>query len=112
LLLFLLLVFLIVYFIRASKPKVLVITDEKETLTLKISPFGKIVLNSPGAILPTIGNENTQVLSIQRGLSKFKMEILDSEALAVNSPYKKAGIYPLKGAISLANGSQIRIRVR
>jgi len=111
-LLLLLLIFLLVFFIRASKPKVLVITDEKETLTLKISPFGKIVLNSPEAVLPNLGNENAQVLSIQRGLSALKMQTLNPDALAVNSPYKKAGTYPLKGVIGLANGALVKIRVR
>jgi len=111
-LLVLLLLFLIVFLIRASKPKTLVITDEKETLTLKISPFGKIVLNSPEARLPNLGNENAKVLSIQRGLSALKMQTLDPDALAVNSPYKKAGTYPLKGVVNLANGAVVKIRVR
>ena len=112
LLLLLLLIFIPVFFIRAFKPKILVIGDEKETLTKKIPPFGRIVFNSTAAILPSLGNESSRVFRIERGLFGLKMHVLETQAFGEKSPYKKGGTHPLRGVISLANGSQIKIRVR
>jgi hypothetical protein len=98
---------------KASKIKELLISDERETLTIKIKTGGEVTLNSPGAVLPSISKEaSRQVFSIRRGLFGFKLQTLDSAAIEEKSPYKKAGTYPLKGAINLANGSKIRVRVR
>jgi Mg-chelatase subunit ChlD len=90
----------------------IIITDEKETLIKKLSPFGGITVNSAVAVLPGLGNENNQVMRIQRGAFSLNVNILDPQVIAENSPYKKRGIHPLKGVISLANGKLIRVTVR
>ena len=110
--LLLLLIFLVVFFIRAFRVRELVITDESETLIRKVPPFGGFVLNSPSAILPGIGNENNQVIRVNRGIIKFTVQTMDTAAIAETSPYKKQGAHPLKGVIALANGRLIRITVR
>jgi hypothetical protein len=106
------LVFALVFLVRAFKTRELVITDEQETLIRRIPGLGGITLNSPSAILPGIGNENSQVFRIQRGFAGIKVQTLDSRALADNSPYKKTGTRPLKGVIGLANGRLVRVTVR
>jgi hypothetical protein len=90
----------------------IVITDEKETLIKKLSPFGGIMVNSAAAVLPALGNENNQVMRIQRGAFGLNINVLDPQIVAENSPYKKRGIHPLKGVISLANGKLIRVTIR
>ncbi|MDR1507004.1 MAG: VWA domain-containing protein [Treponema sp.] len=90
----------------------IIITDEKETLIKKLSPFGGIMINSAAAILPALGNENNQVMRIQRGAFSLKVNIFDPQAIAENSPYKKRGIHPHKGVVSLSNGRIIRVTVR
>ncbi|MDR2142874.1 MAG: VWA domain-containing protein [Treponema sp.] len=90
----------------------IVITDEKETLIKKLSPFGGIMVNSVAALLPALGNENNQVMRIQRGAFNLKVNILDPQAIAKDSAYQKRGIHPLKGVISLANGKLIRVTIR
>jgi len=112
LLLLLLLILLVVFLRRAFKTKELVISDEKETFTKKIPPFGRIVLNSAALILPGLGSENDRVFRIQRGLFGFKVFILDTKAFPEKSPYQKGGAHPLRGVIGMANGSQVKIRVR
>jgi hypothetical protein len=88
------------------------ITDEKETLIKKLSPFGGIMVNSAAAVLPALGNENNQVMRIQRSAFNLNVNVLDPQAVAENSPYKKRGIHPLKGVIGLANGRLIRVTIR
>ena len=110
-LILLLLFLLILFFVNSAKPKQIIISDGRETLRLKIPFMGKVTLNSPSAILPSLGKENDRVFSIERGISGFKLIILKSEPIADNSIYKKVGTYPLKGAINLANGSQVWFRV-
>ncbi|MDR0402819.1 MAG: VWA domain-containing protein [Treponema sp.] len=90
----------------------IVITDETETLIKKLAPFGGVMVNSAAALLPALGNENNQVMRVQRGAFGLKVNILDPQAVAENSPYKKRGIHPLKGIIGLANGKLVRITVR
>jgi Mg-chelatase subunit ChlD len=90
----------------------IIITDEKETLIKKLAPFGGIMVNSAAAVLPALGNENNQVMRIQRSAFNLKVNILDPQPIAENSPYKKQGIHPLKGVIGLANGKLIRATVR
>jgi hypothetical protein len=90
----------------------IVITDEKETLIKKLSPFGGILVNSAAAVLPGLGNENNQVMRIQRGAFGLYLNVLDPQAIAENSPYKKRGTHPLKGVINLANGRLIRVTLR
>ncbi|MDR2662825.1 MAG: VWA domain-containing protein [Treponema sp.] len=111
-LLVLFLVFLIFLITRIFKTRELVITDEKETIIRQTAPFGGLTLNSPAAVLPGIGNENNQILRIQRGAFGLTVRIMDTAAIADTSPYKKGGVQPLKGVISLANGRIIRITVR
>ncbi|MDR1306145.1 MAG: VWA domain-containing protein [Treponema sp.] len=111
-LLVLLLVFLILLLTRIFKTRELIITDDKETIIRQTAPFGGLTLNSPAAILPGIGNENSQILRIQRSAFGLTVRIMDTAAIADTSPYKKGGVHPLKGVISLANGRTIRITVR
>jgi Mg-chelatase subunit ChlD len=90
----------------------IVITDEKETVIQKLPPFGGIMVNSAAAALPSLGNENNQVMRIQRGAFGLKLNILDPRVIAEDSSYKKRGIHPLKGVITLANKKLIRVTVR
>ncbi|MDR2073076.1 MAG: VWA domain-containing protein [Spirochaetaceae bacterium] len=110
--LLLLLLLLILLFRQIFKTKELIITDEQETLIKRLAVFGGILLNSPSAILPGIGNENNQILYLQRGLFGCKVKTLDARAIADTSPYKKAGTRNLREVIKLANGRVIRITVR
>ncbi|MCL2070567.1 MAG: VWA domain-containing protein [Treponema sp.] len=110
-LLLLLLLLLILFIKRASRTLVVVITDGKETLTRKIPPSGRIVLNSSGAILPSLGKEGDRVFRIQRSLFGLKIHTLDSKPIAEKSPYKNQGTHSLTEVIKLANGSQVRIKV-
>ena len=105
-------ILLLVLLIRAFRAKELVITDDSETLIRKIPPFGGLALNSPAAVLPGIGNENNQVIRINRNLARFTVQIMDSGAIAETSPYKKQGTHPLRGVIALANGRMVRITIR
>jgi Mg-chelatase subunit ChlD len=97
---------------RIFKITEIIITDEKETLLKKLAPFSGIMINSAAAVLPALGNENNQVMRIQRSAFGLKVNILDPQPIAENSPYKKRGIHPLKGVIGLANGKLIRVTVR
>jgi hypothetical protein len=90
----------------------IIITDEKETLIKKLAPFSGVMINSAAALLPALGNENNQVMRIQRSAFGLNVNIFDPQAVAENSTYKKRGIHPLKGVISLANGRLIRVTVR
>jgi hypothetical protein len=65
-----------------------------------------------GLGLSLLGNENNQVFRLQRSLFGFKIKTLDSQAMANNTPYKKTGIHPLAGVVSLANGRIVRITPR
>ena len=108
----LLLILLVVFLIRAFSTKELVITDGNETIRRKLPPFGGFILNSPSAIIPGIGNENNQVFRINRNLTRFFVQTMDTQAIAETSTYKKQGSHPLKGVIAMANGSTIRITIR
>jgi hypothetical protein len=111
LILLLLLLLIIILLVQIFKTREVVITDEKETIIRRIIPFGGIILNSPSAILPGLGNENNQVFRLNRSLLGFQIQTLDSQAIADHSPYKK-GTRSLKGVINLANGRLVRITVR
>jgi Mg-chelatase subunit ChlD len=97
---------------RIFKTVEIIITDEKETLIKKLAPFGGIMINSAAGALPALGNENNQAMRIQRSAFGLNVNILDPQVIAENSPYKKQGIHPLKGVISLVNGKLIRVTVR
>jgi hypothetical protein len=107
----LLLLLIIILLVQIFKTREVVITDEQETIIRRLAPFGGISLNSPSAILPGIGNENNQAFRLKRSLLGLKVQTLDSQAIADNSPYKK-GTRNLKGVINLANGRLVRITVR
>jgi hypothetical protein len=111
-LLLLLLLLLILFIKRASRTLELIITDGKDTLTRKIPPSGKIILNSPGVMLQSLGKEADRVFRIERGLFGLKIHTLDPKAIAENSPYKTQGTHSLTEVVKLANGSQVRIKVR
>jgi hypothetical protein len=111
-LLVLLLVFLILLLSRIFKTRELVITDEKETIIKPVAPFDGLTLNSPAVILPGIGDENSQILRIQRSAFGLTVRIMDTAAIADTSPYKKGGVQPLKGVVNLANGRIIRVTVK
>ncbi|MDR2314023.1 MAG: VWA domain-containing protein [Spirochaetaceae bacterium] len=110
--LLLLLLLLILLLRQIFRIKEIIITDEQETIIKRIAVFGGILLNSPAAILPGIGNENNQILHLRRSLFGCKIKTLDSRAIADTSPYKKSGTRNLKEVIKLANGRVIRITVR
>jgi hypothetical protein len=109
LILIIVIILLLKHIFRAME---IVITDEKDTLIKKIAPFGFVMLNSPAAILPGIGNENNLAFRIERSAFGLKLKTLDSAAIADSSPYKKGGTYNLKGVINLANGRIVRVSVR
>jgi len=108
------LILLIVILARLLKIKELVITDGKESLVKKIPVMGRIMLNSPALVLPGIGNDNDRVFCVERGLFGFKLQTLNSQAMADGTPYSKNGMHPFKGGgtVSLANGNMIRITIR
>jgi len=108
------LILLIVILARLLKNKELVITDGKESVVKKIPVMGRIMLNSPAFVLSGIGNENNRAFCIERGLFGFKLQTLDSQAMADGSPFRKTGMHPFKGggSVGLANGNMIRITVR
>jgi Mg-chelatase subunit ChlD len=112
LILLLLLLLIIILLVQIFKTREVVITDEKETIIRRIAPLSGIILNSPSAILPGIGNENNQVFRVNRSLLGIKVQTMDSLAIAETSPYKKTGTHALKGVINLANGRLVRITVR
>ncbi|MDR2210401.1 MAG: VWA domain-containing protein [Spirochaetaceae bacterium] len=107
-----LLILLILLFRRVFRIKELIITDEQETLIKRLPAFGGVLLNSPAAILPGIGSENSQIFRLQRSFLGLKVKILDPRAIADNSPYKKNGTHSLRGVIKLANGRVIRVTLR
>jgi Mg-chelatase subunit ChlD/uncharacterized membrane protein len=108
----LLVILAVVLLQRIFRTVEVIITDEKETLIKKLAPFSGIMINSAAATLPALGNENNQAMRIQRSAFGLKVNILDSQVIAENSPYKKRGIHPVKGIIGLANGKLIRVTVR
>jgi hypothetical protein len=110
--LLLLLLLIIILLVQIFKTREVVITDEKETIIRRIAPLSGIILNSPSAILPGIGNENNQIFRVSRSLLGVQIQTMDSSAIAETSPYKKTGTHVLKGVIGLANGRRIRITVR
>ena len=108
------LILLIVILARLFKIKELVITDGKESLVKRVPVMGRVMLNSPAFALSGIGGENNSVFCIERGLLGFKLQTLDSRAMAEGSPYQRTGIHSFKGGgtVGLANGSMVRITVR
>jgi hypothetical protein len=111
-LLLVLVIFVIVLLARIFRAVEILISDDKETLTKKLAPFGSVTLNSPSAVLPGIGDENSQICMIQRSAFGLKVKILDAAAIADNSPYKKEGTMKLKGVINLANGRMVRAAIK
>jgi len=108
------LILLIVILARLLKNKELVITDGKESLVKQIPLMGRIMLNSPAFVLPGIGSDNDRAFCIERGLFGFKLQTLNSQAMAEGSPYRKTGMHPFRGggSVGLANGNMVRITVR
>jgi len=106
------LILIIVILLRTFKTKELVIADDKESVTKRIPVMGRIMLNSPSFILTGIGNENDRVFRIERGLFGFKIQTLNSQAMAENSPFRKIGPHRFKGGvINLTNGRMVRITI-
>jgi hypothetical protein len=84
-----------------------------DTLSRTLAARSGILLNSTEGVLPGIGDANKGVFRIERGLLGLKVRILDEDAIAPKSPYKKAGAHRLKGSIiELENGNRIRVAVR
>lgn len=108
------LLLLILILVRTLKLKELIITDGKETIIRRIPVMGRVMLNSPILVLPGIGNENSRIFAIERGIFGLKLQVMDSASIADDSPFKKTGLYSLKkdGSIGLANGKQIRVSFR
>jgi hypothetical protein len=106
------LILIIVIFIRAFKTRELIIADDKESVVKRIPVMGRVMLNSPSFILSGIGNENDRVFRIERGLFGFKIQTLNSQAMAENSPFSKIGAHPFKGGVvNLTNGRTVRITI-
>jgi len=108
------LILLIVILARLLKLKELLISDGKESLVKKIPVMGRVMLNSPALVLPGIGSDNDRVFCVERGLFGFKLQTLNSQAMADGSPYRKNGMHPFKsgGSVSLANGKMIQVTIR
>jgi len=106
------LILVIVILLRVFKTRELVIADDKESVTKRLPVMGRILLNSPSFILSGIGNENDRVFRIERGLFGFRIQTLNSQAMAENSPFRRAGTHRFKGGvISLTNGRMVRITI-
>jgi hypothetical protein len=106
------LILIIVILLRTFKIKELVIADDKESVVKRIPIMGRVMLNSPAFILSGIGNENDRVFRIERGLFGFRIQTLNPQAMAENSPFRKIGAHPFKGGvINLTNGRMVRITI-
>jgi hypothetical protein len=89
------------------------IAGQANTLSRKLGPMKGILLNSADGSLPGIGDTEKGVFRIERGILGLKVRILDEDAIAPKSPYKKGGVYKLKGAIiEMTNGNRIHVAVR
>ncbi|MDR1625800.1 MAG: VWA domain-containing protein [Spirochaetia bacterium] len=78
----------------------------------RLGPMKGILLNSADGALPGIGGEDKGVFRVERGVFGLRVRIMDEEAIAPKSPYKKAGVHKLKGAIiELVNGNKILVAV-
>lgn len=78
----------------------------------RLGPMKGILLNSMDGSLPGIGGEDKGVFRVERGIFGLKVRIMDEEAIAPKSPYKKAGVHKLTGAIiELVNGNKILVAV-
>ncbi|MDR1177604.1 MAG: VWA domain-containing protein [Spirochaetaceae bacterium] len=93
----LILLFLFLMTFRSSE---LIISDSRETIKKKISPFGRLTLNSPGAALPAI-EQGRAVVRIERSLKSLKVKVLDNDALAPESPLIRAGTVKLDKSITI-----------
>jgi hypothetical protein len=105
-------ILIIVILLRTFKTRELVIADDKESVTKRLPVMGRILLNSPSFILSGIGNENDRIFRIERGLFGFRIQTLNSQAMAENSPFRRAGTHRFKGGvINLTNGRMVRITI-
>jgi len=106
------LILIIVILLRTFKIRELVIADDKESVIKQIPVLGRIMLNSPSFILSGIGNENDRVFRIERGIFGFRLQTLNPQAMAENSPFRKIGPHRFKGGvINLTNGRMVRITI-
>jgi hypothetical protein len=72
-----------------------------------------ILLNSSDGCLPGIGDADKGVFRVERGVFGLRVRIMDEDAIAPRSPYKKAGVHKLKGAIiEMGNGNRIRVAIK
>lgn len=101
---------------RALRPVQVVISDnlmgKADTLHRRLAPWSGFMLNSNQGVLPGIGDENRGVFRLERGLFGLRVRVVDDDAIAENSPYKKKGLHSLsKNIIELANGNRVRIGI-
>ena len=109
-LILILLAALLALFIRALLPLTLTLSDGRDTLERKLSPFGNITLNSAAAALDGIGRADAGLFRIERSLAGLKLRVLDGGGFANKSAYGKTGTYPLRNdELYLKNGRKITI---
>jgi hypothetical protein len=114
--LLLILLVIAVLLLRALRAVNVVVSDNvggrPNRVERSLGPMKGILLNSVDGSLPGIGGEDKGVFRVERSLFGLKVRILDEEAIAPASPYKKAGVYKLKGAIiEMVNGNKILVAV-
>jgi hypothetical protein len=102
---------------RALRAVEIVVSDniqgKANTLSRKLSAMKGILLNSSDGSLPGIGEADRGVFRVERGVFGLRLRIMDEDAIAPRSPYKKAGVHKIKGAIiELVNGNRIRVAVK
>jgi Mg-chelatase subunit ChlD len=102
--------------LRALRPVGVIVSDNvggvPNRVERRLGPMKGILLNSADGSLPGIGGEDKGVFRVERGVFGLKVRIMDEEAIAPKSPYKKAGVHKLKGAIiELVNGNKILVAV-
>ncbi|MDR1211067.1 MAG: VWA domain-containing protein [Spirochaetaceae bacterium] len=105
------LLILLFLFLITFRSLELIISDSRETIKKKISPFGRLTLNSPGAALPAI-DQGRAVVRIERSLKSLRVKVLDSDALAPESPLIKAGTVRLDKAITIQLKSKKNIIIK
>jgi hypothetical protein len=106
----------VVILLRALRAVDIVISDNIDGMPNRVErslgPMKGILLNSVDGSLPGIGGQDKGVFRVERGVFGLKVRIIDEDAIASNSPYRKAGVHKLQGTIiELVNGNKIRVAV-
>ncbi|MDR1428946.1 MAG: VWA domain-containing protein [Spirochaetaceae bacterium] len=96
----LLVLLLLILLLITVRPVEIIVSDSRETIKRKLSPFGSLTLNAPGTVLPAI-KEGKAVVRIERSLKRLRIKALDGGELAPESPLLKAGALRLEKSITV-----------